>query len=484
MKLLLIFPSWCSTFGVFKHVAKKASSFPPLGFCYMASLAQQIGWQVKIIDDEVEAVGVDGFIQTIEDFQPDLIGLTATTPFFHTTAQVARHIKRHCSVPIVLGGAHASLAREEAFLDCFDYLFIGECEGVLQAWLKEFETGTKTFTVKGLMFRQDGKITFNGEAPKVQDLDTLPWPDRTLVPYKRYCVGTLQGTKNYTSFFMSRGCPFNCVFCASKLHGRRVRRRNVAEIVKEIDHIVNTLKIEHIYFLDDTLTLNRQYIMDFCDAVEAAGLRFTFEGSTRANVWDEALVRRLKACGLIRISFGLEAVDPDVRKIIKKEVPIQSYIEANRLNKKLGIETINSVMLGLPGENEAKIRQTVDFLCKAKDIQHATYGIAIPYPGTEMREMALKGQHGLRLLDEDYSHYQRYGTSVMEVGGLQPDEIIDLQKKGLIRIYTCWWRIWPIIKRHGVRALIVPVWDAISSVARMGVKKVTSRLRKPFPPKH
>ncbi len=475
MKLLLIFPSWCSTFGVFKEVAKKVSSFPPLGLCYMGAIAKQVNWGVKIIDDEVQGLGIQGFLKVIDEFKPDLIGLTATTPFYHTAVEVSKKIKAHCSIPIILGGAHASLVREDAFADCFDYLFVGECEKVLSELLIEFEKEVRDFTVPGLMYRKEGRIIFNGEAPKVQDLDELPLPDRRLIPYKDYSVGTLKGEKNYTSFFMSRGCPYDCVFCASKLHGKEVRRRKISEIIKEIDCIVNELKIGHIYFLDDTLTLNRKFILDLCDSIQAHHLQFTFEGSTRANLWDEGLVHRLKECGLIRISFGLESTDPKVRKLIKKDVPLQSYIEANQLNKKLGIETINSVMLGLPGENEDRIKKTVDFLCKAKDIQHATYGIAIPYPGTEMREMAIKGKHGLKLIDQDFSHYQRYGTAVMEVGGLKPEEVIDLQKKGLIRIYLRWWRIWPIIKRHGIRALIIPAWDAISSIVRMALRKTFAK---------
>lgn len=185
-------------------------------------------------------------------------------------------------------------------------------------------------------------------------------------------------------------------------------------------------------------------------------------------------MKRLKQCGLIRISFGLETTAPKVRKIIKKEVPLESYIKANKLNKKYGIETINSVMLGLPGETLESINNTVDFLCKARDIEHTTYGVAMPYPGTEMYKMALKGEHGLKLVNNDFSAYQRYGSAVMEVNGIKPEEIIALQKRGLIKIYSCWWRIRPMLKRHGLISLISPALNAISSVF---VAKFLSLLR-------
>ena len=89
MKLLLIFPAWCSTFGVFKKIAKKASSCPPLGLCYIASIARQEGWDVKILDGEIQKLTTHDILKQVNECQPDLIGLTATTPFFLSVSDVA-----------------------------------------------------------------------------------------------------------------------------------------------------------------------------------------------------------------------------------------------------------------------------------------------------------------------------------------------------------------------------------------------------------
>ncbi len=466
MKLQLIFQPWCATFGVFKGVAKKASSFPPLGLCYIAAIAERCGWEVRIIDAELEGLSYDDILARIADFKPDLIGLTATTPFFHGVAEITKVIKQRFNIPVAVGGPHASLMKEQAFLDIFDHLFVGESETILPEFFRRFAAGESFEGLKGVMYRKDGKVVFHGEAPRVEDLDSIPWPARHLIPTDKYRIGTLGGLQNYTSFFMSRGCPFDCVFCANKLYGKAVRRRSVYDVILELTHIVNVLKIKHIYFLDDTLTLDRAYILDLCRQIKASGLKFTFEGSTRADLWDEPMVRLMKECGLIRISFGLETVDLRVRKIIKKTVAVESYFAANRLNNRLGIETINSVMIGLPGDTRESIKSTIDFLCKARDIQHATYSIAMPYPGTEMWDMAHQGQHGLKLMTEDFSQYQRYGYAVMQVGDIMPEELVRLQKEGLMRVYSCWWRIWPMLRRHGPGALIAPAWDALSSLLK------------------
>ncbi|MDP8213507.1 MAG: radical SAM protein [Candidatus Zapsychrus exili] len=472
MRLSLVFPSWCSTFGVLKNIAKKASSFPPLSLCYIGAIAEQAGWEVQIIDAEVEELDDKTIIERVSQFKPDLIGLSATTPFFHRITEVASLLKNNFSTPIAVGGAHPSLVREEAFLDIFDYLFIGESEGIFFDFLKSFEKGKRGDGICGVMRKEEGRIVYHGDIQRIDDLDTIPWPARHLIPYKKYSVGTLQGVKNYTSFFMSRGCPFDCVFCANSLYGKKVRRRSLEEVIKELKYLVNDLNIKHIYFLDDTLTLNREYIFSLCREIKKNNLDFTFEGSTRANIWDEEIVKEFKSCGLIRMSFGLETADPKIRKIIKKEISMESCIEANKLNARYGIETINSVMLGLPGEDAESIKRTVDFLCKAKDIQHATYSVAMPYPGTEMFEMAKKEQFGLKIVDTNFSNYQRYGSAVMEVNGLKPEDVIFLQRKGLIRIYLCWWRIWPMIKRHGIFAVLKPAISAVRIVCINFINKL------------
>ena len=105
----------------------------------------------------------------------------------------------------------------------------------------------------------------------------------------------------------------------------------------------------------------------------------------------------------------------------------------------------------------------MDFLCRARDIHPTTCGIVIPDPGPELSRMAENGLHGLKLLERDFSKYRRYASSVMEVNGMSADELVRLQREGLRRIYSCWWRIVPLVRRMGVRALIPPFVDIMRS---------------------
>ncbi len=118
MKLSLIFPSWYGEFGTFKYAAQKVSTFPPLNLCIIATLAEQAGWQVQVIDAHIEQLDHAAIVRKVREFGPDLIGLTATTPFIHTCNHLARMLKECMDAPIMIGGTHVAIVREPAFEDC------------------------------------------------------------------------------------------------------------------------------------------------------------------------------------------------------------------------------------------------------------------------------------------------------------------------------------------------------------------------------
>ncbi|OHB72176.1 MAG: hypothetical protein A2W17_00935 [Planctomycetes bacterium RBG_16_41_13] len=456
MKISFLFPRWTEVFGPFSKLAKKTSGFPPLNIAYLAAIAENAGHKVQIIDGEIEGLTNHDIANRVRNFSPDLVGITGTTPLFHFVTQLARTLKEYLNIPVMAGGHHVTLFKEKAFEKCFDFFFVSEAEMSFIDFLSHYEKKKDLSAIAGLLFRSNGKNIFTGYPQLIQNIDAIPFPARHLLKYEKYRLGTLRGTLNYTSIMTTRGCPFECIYCSNSVYGRTVRRRSIENVMAEIEEVVNRFGIRHFYFVEDVLTLSKQYSLSLCDEIERRGLKITFEGSTRANLFDEELAERLSRCGLIRISFGLETADPKVLEIIKKRVPLESYITANKLTNKYGIETINSVMLGLPGEDRKSVEKTIDFLRKTKEIQHATYGIAMPYPGTEFYEMAKKGEYGLKLHTEDFSKYQRYGSAVLTVNDMNPEDLLRLQRMGLFKIYLTPWRIWPMLKRVRLTSLIVP----------------------------
>ena len=168
---------------------------------------------------------------------------------------------------------------------------------------------------------------------------------------------------------------------------------------------------------------------------------------------DEELVSLMKKAGLIRLSFGLEAVDEDMRKTMNKKVPLDAYREANALLNKYKIEALNSVMIGLPGETEENVWKTLNFLKETKEVKQANFAIAVPYPGTAFHEMASSGKHGIELLTEDFTEYKRYGHAVTNVGALSSRDLLRLQNEGFVSIYSKYWRWWPVVRKNGLIGL-------------------------------
>lgn len=450
MRIALLFPSWTGEYGIFSYFAKKASVWPPLNLAYLAAIAEKYGHEVRIIDGEAENLSLKKTLKEVSVFGPDIIGITATTPFYHLAVELAKELKvANKSIPIIIGGHHVTVLKEIGFADPFDYAFIGEAEVSWPDFLKRLDEGKNISDVKGILFRDGKRIIATGIQDKIEDIDSIPFPARHLLKMNRYIIGTMRGKKNFTTIMTTRGCPFKCVFCSTDVFGSKVRRRNARLVIDEIKSVISDYNIRHFIFLDDTLTLDRNYILEICDMIEREKLLITFEGSTRANLVDGELISRMAKAGLIRLSFGLETVDAQIRRIIKKDVPLESYTIANRITNKYKIETLNSVMLGLPGETQETVRKTLDFLKSAREIHQANFSIATPYPGTELYRMAKRGEYGLQLITEDFSKYRRYGSAVMAVNDLSPNDLIELQNDGFVSIYSAPWRIIPMIRKSG-----------------------------------
>jgi len=473
MKVLLVFPSWTGVYGgLIRYFAKRSSTWPPLNLALLGAIAERHGHEVEMIDGEVEGYSNEQLASEALSRQPDLIGMTATSPFFHINKAVAGIVKQKSpSVPIAIGGPHVTIMKEKVFTSEFDFAFVSEAEESWPALLNHYGSEKSISEIQGLLYRHQGKVVSTGQPKDIHDIDSLPFPARHLLPMEQYKLGTLQGRKNFTSIQTMRGCPWKCIFCASEaLKTTSMRVRSPRSVVNEMKEVVTQFGIRHFYIVDDVLTLWKEHILEICDLLDDEQLTVTFEGSTRANLVDEALVERLSKSGLIRLSFGLETVDSEMRKTMKKQVPLEHYVRANAICNRYGVEALNSVMIGLPGETRETVRKTLTFLAKSRDVKQANFAIAVPYPGTEFHDMALSGNHGITLMTDDFSEYRRYGSAVTSVNDLHPEDLIELQNEGFVKIYSAPWRWRPMIKKQGLFSGML----LLLRVARLAMQKVMS----------
>lgn len=475
MKICLLYPLWTEEYGTISHFARKAGKWPPLNLALLGAYAVEQGHQVKIIDGEAEGIAIPQMVLSTAQFCPDLIGITATTPFYHIAVELGEALKSQMpKVPIAIGGPHITVLREAVFNACFDFAFIGESDNSWSEFLAKYQGKQDIRSVRGILYRQDGDVRFTGEADAVQDLNEVPLPARHLLNNSAYFLGTEQGIKKFTTIMTVRGCPFKCIFCSTKVFGNRVRKRSPELVIREMQECIEKHGIEHFMFLDDTLTLYRSHVMAICNLIIQENLGITFEGSTRANLVDEELIRIMKEAGLIRLSYGLESVDETIRTTMRKHVPLESYVDANRLTNKYGIETLNSCMIGLPGESIETIKKTLAFLRKSKEIKQANISIAVPYPGTELYDMAQKGHLGLQMATTDFSHYRRYNAAVMTVGALSPEDLIAAQNEAFASIYLAPWRWEPMTAKSGLRGALLTAQRLAKSLKRGDTRFLTN----------
>jgi radical SAM superfamily enzyme YgiQ (UPF0313 family) len=454
MKILVVYPRWTGSYGLISgYFARKSGGvIPPLNLALIAAIARQGGHDVSIIDAEILRIDEDDLVNMVVEKQPDIVAMTGTSPFFHTVKSFAESLKKvDSSIKTLIGGQHITIDGDKAFFDCFDYGYNGECEDQLLSFFDAAEKGKGIEKVKGVFYRHNNKIHYTGPNVYQRRLDELPFPARDLLPYDKYKIGTLHGRKNFTSIQSMRGCPWHCIFCASdKLNTTAVSKRSPESIIEEMKQVIDNFGVRHFFVVDDVLTLYfDQHQKIICEYIIQEKMNVTFEGSTRSNLIDEKNVALMAEAGLIRLSFGLETVDSEMRKTMRKQVPLKWYSQANKILNTYNVEASNSVMIGLPGETRTTIKKTLDFLENDPYVKQANFAIAVPYPGTEFHTIAAEGKQGMQLLTDDFSEYRRYGTSVTNVGDLSSTDLVELQNEGFVSVYSKSHRWAHVIKKNG-----------------------------------
>ncbi|MFH1415136.1 MAG: radical SAM protein [Elusimicrobiota bacterium] len=452
-RILLINPPWRFIYGQYKPASKVGVNIPPLGLIYLASFLKSSGYdEVKIIDSEIS--GYD--IQKVIEYSPDAVGITSVTPNFNAAGQIAAEIKQTLKIPIIVGGVHMSVVPDDSMRSCaaIDYGIIGEGEITFTELLSTIDSGMPIKNIDGIAYRNNGDIIKTPPRKQVENIDSFPFPDRTLLEYKKYNFSVPgEGIRPVTNMSTSRGCPFSCTFCASKtLWGRGVRFRSPDNVLDEFEEIVNNLGIKYVFFNDDTFTADKKRVIDICNGILNRNLKFKWEMVTRANIIDEELLSLMKESGLTRMSVGIESGNPEILKKTKKGITLTDIKRAYRIASKLGVETRGSIMIGLPYETKKTAMETLRFARNLKECKQMYINIATPFPGTEFFDMAKRGEGGIKLLTQNPVHYTRYANSVIDVNDLKKKDLIFLQKLGYWMFYMTPARIKYNILRAGIPA--------------------------------
>jgi len=423
MTVLLIKPSTKFVYGKLPSAVQV-----PLGLAYIASVLEKAGYRVRVLDMEVEKVTKSEFADVIKRTKPEVVGVTCTTPTYLTAIEICEAIKEISpEIITIIGGVHATTMPEKALKPTsIDYVVMQEGEITIKDLLTTLEKGNDLSNVQGIAYKKNGRVVLNATRKLIENLDDIPFPAWHLFSLKYTYPDSL--FKKVFPIITSRGCPGNCTFCNTKNNlGRKFRARSALNVVDELEYLVKKYDAKEIHIWDDNFTTKKKRVFEIRDLINSRKLKikFAFPNGIRADFLNEELLECLKEMGTYSIAIGVESGNQSILDRAKKGIKLEKIEETFRLTRKLKIETWAFFIIGLPGETNETIMNSIEF-AKKIDPDIAKFHILKPYPGTQVyKEIE---QEGL-LLSDDYYQFGIHTPPVHKLPGLAPEDMTRYQKQ-------------------------------------------------------
>lgn len=432
LDLLLVNPSldWKTekeskiSMRVNKNVSNQET--PHIGIAYMLAMAKKNGLKVKYIDMVMDDFSVDDLLSFIEKYKPVLTGFTAFTVQIKAAGLIAKQIKmKFPNSKICVGGPHVTAIPKESLNEfkALDFVICGEGESIISEIVIKLKEGRDIAGIKGVVTRETGDFAWNF----CENIEELPFPAWEEFDISKYPGLYPHRTKLELPMVSGRGCPFNCVFCCRAL-GKKARKRSVKSVIAEIERNVEVFGCESISFMDDTFLINIQWGEEFFAAMEAKKLnkKVTWSCSTRVDNLTPELLIKMKQSGCYYVFYGIESGNEDTLKIIKKSITLDKVNKVVNWSKDAGIIPVGAFIIGLPGDTEKHVMNNIAFATEL-NLFSVTFPIAVPFPGTELREMALRNEFGMKILSNNWDHYGKQGHGVLESKELPYAKRIELK---------------------------------------------------------
>lgn len=375
------------------HARTDDNPLPPIGLLYIGAVLEDANFNVQVLDplpDDNE------FFNKVKEFNPSLIGISLLTTQFEKAKNMIKGLKSVVPNAVYCcGGVQPTAQPEETFKKInVDFLVFGEGEYTLLEICQRLSSGKTIDGVDGILFKNNGKIIKNKGRKLIENLDELPLPGRHLVDFNWYLTppGFIRGRfyKRTTTLIATRGCPFQCIYCGSNtVFGKKVRRRSAENVVGEIEHLISEYKIDGYWFIDDTFTVNKNWVVEFCNMLLERGVSVKWACQARVDCISEKLLLLMKKAGCVQLDFGVESGSNKVLKILKKGTTSEMIISAFELAKRVGLRRFASFMIGSPGETREDIDATLT-LAKRIDPDFTSFFYHTPFPGTESYKMAIE----------------------------------------------------------------------------------------------
>nr|MDO8100828.1 radical SAM protein [Candidatus Njordarchaeota archaeon] len=365
-KVLLVSPV-SMVEGIYGSRINMESSSPPLGLLYVAAVLKKNGYSVSVLDMNAELIRTKSkLVSRLKACKPDLVGISTLTPTFRSITDVAETSKEEFpDSPVVLGGYFATFNHDKilAKYDSIDFVVRKEGEETATDLAMELEKRKPDFSrVKGLSYRENGKIKVNEDRPLISNLDSLPFPAYELVSHLTYGYfgGIRTTSKNLGGLLTSRGCHYTCKFCScAAFTNSTIRWRSAQSVVEELRYFSDKYGLNEFMFVDDNFTFNKNRVVEICRLMRREGLDIEWYCEGRVNQADEPMFREMFSAGCRVMYFGIESCVDRILKYYRKGITYEMAREAVNKARRAGLDVVGSFILGAPIETIPEMRETV-----------------------------------------------------------------------------------------------------------------------------
>lgn len=403
--------------------------YPPLGLMYIASYSRKAGHTVDLYDEGACAHKNKTLVEYAEAYEPEVIGFSLFTTKIYNAYQKISLLKEILpSCVIVAGGPHATVLPEKTLSECkeIDFLVKGEGEITFVELLQALQGRMPLDGIRGLFYRENGRIVSNPDRELIKDLDAIPFPEYDIIDRDGYLFDAIRVGNKTATIMASRGCPYSCTFCAAKaVWQKSFRRRSPRNVVDEMLWLAKNYGYDEIYFMDDMFATNKKWLEEFYGLMRDHGISLPWKCLGRVDSLRYEDYVKMARNGCYLLQFGVESGDNNVLTDIKKKIVTSQARKAFRDAHRAGLNTYGFFILGHRLDTFYTIAKTINF-AKSLNPDFISFFSLVPFPGTEVYSYAPED------IRYDWHKYMYMGwdreSLPIQISEIPPQDLIVLEK--------------------------------------------------------